>query len=118
MKNNIKCIYQITNIKNKKKYIGSTNDFKRRKYEHFNLLELNQHRNKILQADFNKYNRKFFRMKILEILPDSINEYDLRYKEMFYIFKYQPEYNKGLPALPEKNYTQNDINKVYQVINL
>ena len=54
-------IYQI--VINNKGYIGSTNNFSRRKNEHISLLKRNTHTNKKLQNSYNKY--KKFNFNIL-----------------------------------------------------
>ena len=53
-------IYEINNTKNKKRYIGSTSQWKRRKYEHKYLLEQGEHGNKHLQNAWNKYGADVF----------------------------------------------------------
>ncbi|MGD8779047.1 MAG: GIY-YIG nuclease family protein [Ignavibacteria bacterium] len=111
-------IYKILNIKTNSFYIGSSKDLERRKYNHFSKLKENKHKNKKLQADFNKFKAEYFKFIILEEMPNNTKSYDLAYKELYYIYKYKPTYNKKLPVLPEKKYTQNDINKVYLNINI
>jgi hypothetical protein len=46
------CIYQLTC--GKAKYIGSSNNFKRRYLQHLKDLKENKHSNDLLQAEFNK----------------------------------------------------------------
>lgn len=58
-------IYQITNLKNNKFYIGSTNNFKIRKRKHLWDLRNNKHVNKHLQNSYNKYGEESFEFKIL-----------------------------------------------------
>jgi Uri superfamily endonuclease len=59
-------IYGIRNVVDNKLYIGSTKSFKRRKYEHFNLLRRNKHANQYLQRSFNKYGEDSFHMFLIE----------------------------------------------------
>lgn len=66
-------IYQITNLKNNKFYIGSTNNFKIRKQKHLWDLKNNKHVNKHLQNSYNKYGENVFEFKIL-LECDNIKE--------------------------------------------
>lgn len=84
-------VYQITSPSGKK-YIGSTDCFHKRKWEHFNLLEHHKHPNIILQKAFLKY-------KQLEFSPILICEADdLLFYEQLIIDKFKPEYNISLVA--------------------
>ena len=89
-------IYSITNTKNSKIYIGSTNNFKRRKRQHFRDLKQNKHDNPHLQASYNKYGKEFFKFDIVEYVENLIE------RELFYIEKYNSVnnnygYNINLP---------------------
>jgi group I intron endonuclease len=53
-------IYEIKNRKTGKKYIGSTNNFIRRKKYHWGLLRVNKHVNPYLQHAWNKYGEDNF----------------------------------------------------------
>lgn len=59
-------IYKITNLINKKIYIGSAVDLNKRKREHFSTLKVNTHFNDYLQRSFNKYGIENFKWEILE----------------------------------------------------
>jgi|LakMenEpi03Aug12_release.lakeMendotaPanAssembly.Ray.scaffolds.fasta_scaffold253559_4 hypothetical protein len=67
-------IYQIRNTRNGKIYIGSTDNFKRRKREHFANLKLNKHDNIILQRAYNK-NKNEFVFEIYFICPPDLCEF-------------------------------------------
>jgi group I intron endonuclease len=74
------CIYKIANIKNGKFYIGSTNDFERRKREHIELLYKNKHHSKLLQNDWNEFGADSFHFEIVENVPDKQRKiYEQRY---------------------------------------
>ena len=62
-------IYKITNKVNGKFYIGSANNLKRRKWEHFCNLKHNKHCNKKLQYSYNKYSKENFKFEILSNCP-------------------------------------------------
>lgn len=74
-------IYQITCLANSKIYIGSAcgfkskpikkNGFYRRWNEHINDLQANKHRNKHLQAAWNKYGKENFIFEILEFCDQN-----------------------------------------------
>ena len=53
-------IYTITNTKNRKAYVGSSCDYKKRKEGHINSLRNNKHSNKHLQRAWNKYGEENF----------------------------------------------------------
>ena len=59
-------IYEINNTENEKRYIGSTSQWKRRKYEHKHLLENGDHGNRHLQNAWNKYGGDAFEFSIIE----------------------------------------------------
>jgi group I intron endonuclease len=79
-------IYQIINLINNKKYIGSSINIKRRKYEHYYKLNNNIHDNKHLQNAWNKYGIESFKFEVIEFLD---NEEKLLDKEQFYIDLYK-----------------------------
>lgn len=64
-------IYQIRNLINNKIYVGSTNNFKRRKNDHFRKLIKNNHRNVRLQNSFNKHGCDNFVFEILEKIENT-----------------------------------------------
>lgn len=59
-------IYQIRNISNGKRYVGSSVDLKRRQRDHFGKLRNNSHYNPILQNAFNKHGEESFVFEVLE----------------------------------------------------
>lgn len=59
-------IYKITNIKNNKVYIGSTDNMERRILQHKNELNNNKHHSYKLQMDWNKYGENNFTFDLLE----------------------------------------------------
>lgn len=60
-------IYVILNLKTGKPYIGSTNNYKRRKKNHWSTLKSNKHHNYKLQDDVNHYGLSVF--EFIPILP-------------------------------------------------
>ena len=62
-------IYQIRNMINGKRYVGSSVNLRDRKNEHFNDLEKNNHHSVYLQRAFNKYRADSFVFEILEYAP-------------------------------------------------
>ena len=90
MKNNTG-IYQIVNLLNNKKYIGSSINLKKRKTNHFNNLKNKKHLNRHLQAAYNKYGKENFSFEILLYCKKEdlifyeqrmIDSYDLK-KELY-----------------------------------
>ncbi len=83
-------IYSITNIINQKIYIGSTDNLRTRKQQHFNGLRNGTHRNRHLQRAYYVYGENAFFYQILEIVP---NIDDLLVREQHYLDILSPEYN-------------------------
>ncbi len=85
MKREILCgIYQIRNIVDNKKIIGSTNNIYHRFAQHKNELRNNGHRNPHLQNAWNKYGQDKFVLEIIEICEED----KLIEREDFYIIKF------------------------------
>lgn len=72
----MKGIYKITNLKNKKVYIGQTDRLNEREREHFYRLERNVHHNEHLQKSFNKYGKLSFTFEVIEI-TDNLDEREI-----------------------------------------
>jgi hypothetical protein len=77
----IKGIYKIINKINGKYYVGSSDNIKRRWYNHKIELNKNQHNNKYLQRAWNKYGENNFDFIIVE----SVNDDDLLNIEQKYL---------------------------------
>lgn len=89
-------VYQILNIVNGKRYIGSSSDVKRRLSGHLCELKSGNHTNRHLSASLKKYGVVSFVFEIIEYCDiDKLIE-----REQFYIDKYDPSvlYNKRLKA--------------------
>lgn len=84
-------IYQIVNTENQKRYIGKTNDIKKRLERHYIELKNNKHHSHKLQRAFNKYGKECF--KVIYDTFINITEEDLAQKEIEYIKKYDSYYN-------------------------
>jgi len=85
-------IYAITNIKNKKQYIGSSYNCRQRSYDHIAALKKNTHYSPHLQRSWNKYGEDSFTFVILacvfdinmlveveQLFLDNIKPYDTGY---------------------------------------
>jgi group I intron endonuclease len=85
-------IYGIRNTINQKLYIGSSKNIDNRVYNHFSNLKNNNHKNKHLQAAYNKYGKDVFKIEILESCTREV----LLQREQYYIDSYPWEtlYNK------------------------
>lgn len=80
-------IYQIVNISNNMRYIGSSNNILERFLTHKNLLNKSKHHNNYLQNAWNKYSKDKFIFEILEQC-DEINRFELEQKYInMYNFK-------------------------------
>ena len=99
-------IYSITNIKNGKRHIGLTDNFKRRKRQHFRNLKKGIHGNEHLQSAFNKYGKDNFKFEIIKKCP-----IDKLVEEEQYFIKFYDSTNrkKGYNILESAN--ENPVNK-------
>jgi len=86
----VKGIYCIENLNNGKRYVGSSNNLKKRKKSHFYELKRGNHGNLKLQRSYNKHGEEKFTFYILEEVE---NELDLISREQFYIDNLKPQYN-------------------------
>lgn len=64
------CVYKISCSGTKRFYIGSTNDFERRAYEHLKQLKAGSHHSPKLQNVFNKHGLKTITIKIVRTFSD------------------------------------------------
>lgn len=91
-------IYKIINVINNKFYVGSTNDFKRRKTRHFSELRNGRHNNRYLQAAWSKHGEQAFVFVVVEDLPSDA---DLLIAENIWLKEHVGEeycYNLGIDA--------------------
>lgn len=87
------CIYKIINKNKGKFYIGSTNNFIRRKREHYYQLEKQKHCNKHLQRSFDTYGKDVFEFEVLFNLHPYLLPC-LHTIEQKFIDTLEPEYNQ------------------------
>ena len=85
-------IYKILNNKNGKFYIGGTNNFDKRKYQHVYHLKKGTHGNYKLQNDWNAQAEEDFEFLILEEVSDTDQ------------FEREQTYLDGLKFIEEKRY--------------
>lgn len=82
-------IYCIINLKNGKRYIGSSKNIRQRLWSHRAELKHGKHENPHIQAAWNKYGEQNFDYYIMEICSkDKLLE-----REQWYINIMKPEYN-------------------------
>ena len=78
-------VYVITCLANQRFYIGSSNNFERRKKEHLRSLRKGCHSNKHLQRCFDKYGEENFLMELFHEAPDSCSlQLEQEYLDCFY----------------------------------
>ena len=84
-------VYKITNIKNNKIYIGSSNNIHQRWKNHIRELETNKHSNIYLQNDWDMYEKDNFKFEVIEECAE-----DVRYSvEQKYLNELMPFYRTG-----------------------
>lgn len=111
-------IYKILNTKNNKFLIGSTNNPKIRKINHFSNCRCNKHCNSKFQNSWNKYGEQSFKFQIIEEVYQIEN---LLKREQYWIDTY---WNSGLllnvepiagkPPIRNRPHTQETKNKISQ----
>lgn len=84
-------IYKIENLINHKKYIGLTNNIRRRRNRHFTDLRCNRHDNFFLQKEVNIYGLENFSFE--KIYEGDITVEEIGEKEKYYIELYDSYYN-------------------------
>lgn len=82
-------IYEILNLVNGKRYIGSAIDFGRRWKEHLRQLKAGKHHSRHLQRSWDKHGADAFEFRVL----DRCIPADLIAKEQAALDKFQPEMN-------------------------
>lgn len=89
-------IYIITNLENKKQYIGSTKNLQYRITEHLYKLETDKHHSKHLQNAVNKYGFSNFNIRIFVINKDRDFLYDIEEMLISTFDTYKNRYNMSL----------------------
>ena len=85
----IKGIYIITNMTNKKQYIGSSTDIRIRWRNHLKDFKNNKHKNIAMQNDYNIYGKDVFKFEVLDDDCDNLTRKQLRQLEDEYIDFYK-----------------------------
>jgi group I intron endonuclease len=88
-------IYQITNIINDKKYIGSAINYDVRIKRHLNDLKVGRHHSSKLQRFYDKYGKEVFNFEIIEIVTNIDLLIEIEQK---WLTEKQPEFNMTLIA--------------------
>lgn len=120
-------IYEIKNINNNKRYIGSSIQIDKRWRDHKRDLKNNKHHSVKLQAAWNKeQNKEVFVFKVIEILDSNINIFDREQYYIDYYNKFMELYNSNkdniiisklyLDRLKEKHYKATIYKKIILLI--
>lgn len=104
-------IYQIINIIDGKRYIGSSNNLQKRRLEHFNKLKNNKHFNYYLQNAYNKYDLQNFKFEVLEFVEseDLLLSREQYYMELYHVCDRHKGYNLIVDAT--RNIPSEEIRK-------
>ena len=102
-------IYKIENKINKMVYIGSTNNFERRKSEHLKDLSNGSHCNFKLQNDYNKYGKDAF---VFFMIKNIDNKHSLKIEERSEIESYieimSRKYIYNINLTPDQDFNKID----------
>jgi len=113
MMNKLMGVYKIENIINKMIYIGSTNNFERRKSQHLNDLNNSKHCNFKLQKDYDKYGEDAFVFFMIKNVDNkSLLEKEETKEIEFYLEIMSRKYIYNINLTPDQNYYQIDKNKM------
>jgi group I intron endonuclease len=99
-----KGIYKIACIVNNKFYIGSSIEIDYRMRAHISMLRKNKHKNKHLQAAFNKYRENNFIIECIEACPDTTTQDEIILLEQKYLDTLKPWNNNIGYNMSEKAY--------------
>lgn len=97
-KGKLSCVYEIKNIANGRRYIGSTTDFKSRIYKHKWMLKNNVHKNKWLQQDYNLHGIGCFEFNVIKPCKPS----QLLVQEQCYLDRFSTKSYNVRPAIVSK----------------
>ena|SRR5258708_6866950 len=84
-------IYKITCTANRRFYIGSAFNLRRRQYEHWRHLQQNKHVNRHMQRAWNKHGGQTFTFEVLE----QVLSISLTAREQYWLNKLKPFGRKG-----------------------
>lgn len=82
-------VYQILNLQNGHRYVGSSSNLKERRRSHFYDLSRGCHHSRYLQSAYNKYGEDSFEFRLVLICED----FELLRYEQALMDSYLPEYN-------------------------
>jgi len=77
-----KGVYQIVNIINNKRYVGSSRDLESRYNTHMSYLDGGNHHNTYLQVEYDKYGKENFKFEVIEYVE---HKQDLIAREQYWI---------------------------------
>lgn len=97
-------IYEIFNLENGKRYIGSSKDLYNRLHEHYHNLKFQKAHNKHLQNAWDKYGEECFMYGILEFCDE-----DIRFeREQYYMDFMHPQYNLSPQVIANKGHSPSE----------
>lgn len=109
----MRIIYMIINVKNGKKYIGSTSNYSRRFKEHINELNRNAHHSKALQSSWIKNGQESFKFIEIEKVEKLEDLFPREQYWMDYYKSYEKKYGYNMATQANGPVGLNQI-KVYQ----
>lgn len=103
-------IYKITNIKNNKVYIGMTNNYHGRIWQHKHALKNNNHFSLNLQNDYFKFGIDSLKFELLKTFDNKKEAYAMEKEYIIYYKNLNLSYNNNLGT----NHSLESINKIRQ----
>lgn len=100
-------IYKITNISDKKIYIGQTVNYRKRKTSHLNSLKNGNHHNEHLQRAFDKYGESAFEIELIkECTTEELDEMEKHYIKELDACNHDKGYNMMYGGQAYRNFTK------------
>ncbi len=93
-------VYEIVNVQNGIRYVGSTSNLEKRKIDHFAGLRHGRHENAYLQHEWNKYGKNAFEFSVVVECPPT--DMITREQERIDLYDFESLYNLSPTAGSQK----------------